>query len=98
MIWAIYARRFDNRPAKVPRCVGRTPGDGRETLRGLLGAAMSARAAEKSKAKTQSYTGPVVNPGPYARGIRAGEKLDFVSSSGYYGPAERAWTLWLASS
>jgi len=22
-------------------------------------------ASEKSKAKTQSYTGPVVNPGPY---------------------------------
>src|SRR5271156_165416 len=31
-IWAIYARRFDNRPSRVPRYIPRTPGNGEETL------------------------------------------------------------------
>jgi hypothetical protein len=36
MIWAIYARRFDNRPGKVPRSIAHTLGNGEETLWHLL--------------------------------------------------------------
>jgi hypothetical protein len=48
-IWAIYARRFDNRPAKVPRSLAHTLGNSEETWRHLR---MRSKGTGRTKAET----------------------------------------------